>query len=167
MLIAHPAMQYPKRQPTTSTNEEPKLHRSTRKLALSHDELMAVLQYIEGNLAEPTLCDRLAEQAAMTRSVFDRRFKESTGETPYAYVVSRRVARARELLAGTEEPIDEIALRVGFGPHSNFSSVFRNLTGLTPARFRVAKRIASNTRRASGTPLEESGGDAGSVGTND
>ena len=138
------------------------MRQSPRRLGLSHDELTIVLQYIDGNLAEPMLCDRLAEQLEMTRSVFDRRFKDSTGQTPYAYVVARRIARARELLAWTDEPIDEVGLRVGFGRHSNFTTVFRQITGLTPTRFRLAKRIASNTRQAPGEYLQKFGGELGS-----
>ena len=130
-----------------------------RKQGLSHDELMRVLQYIDTNLAEPLLCDRLAEALSMNRSRFDRLFKNSVGQTPYAFILTRRVGRARELLAWSDQPVDEVGLQVGFGRHSNFSTVFRRLTGLTPTRFRVAKRMARNTNRAPAEYLERFGGD--------
>ena len=104
---------------------------------LSSRPLKLVLEYIEGTLGQPIKLRELAALAGVSARHFERAFRQSTGSSPHAYVMNRRLHMARDLLISQPElPIDQIALRVGFSSSSHFSSAFRRQTGLTPTDFR-------------------------------
>jgi AraC family transcriptional regulator len=56
--------------------------------------------------------------------------------SPINYITRQRIERAKRLLAETELPISEIALRTGFSSQSHFTTSFRRLAGVTPSSFR-------------------------------
>ncbi|MFD0202954.1 MULTISPECIES: helix-turn-helix transcriptional regulator [Saccharothrix] len=76
----------------------------------------------------------------MGRDRFGRAFKAATGTSPHRYVTQRRVERAAELLARTDLPIAEIALRVGLASQSRLTTVFRTAIGATPHTYRTTHR---------------------------
>jgi len=95
------------------------------------------LEYIEDGLSQPISLRELAALAGIGARHFERAFRQSTGCSPYAYVMERRLQRARDLLINLPElPIEQIALRLGFSSSSHFSSAFRRHTGLAPTEFR-------------------------------
>ena len=65
-------------------------------------------------------------------------FRESFGLPPHQYVLARRLAKARELLAGGDLPLGEVALMCGFASASHFSNRFRQAVGATPGAYRLA-----------------------------
>ena len=76
---------------------------------------------------------------------FDRQrstfaFRAAFGTTPHQYVRERRVERAKELLVTTGLPVTEICDQIGFQSLGSFSSLFRRLTGETPAEYRAKRR---------------------------
>ena len=73
-------------------------------------------------------------------------FKEAMGVAPHQYVVRRRVERAKELLADTDLPIAEIALKVGCASQSHFSALFHRVTGLTPQNYRLEEGKSCNLK---------------------
>lgn len=77
-----------------------------------------------------------AAQLKLPVAEFRQRFRAATGSMPYAWYLQRRIARAKELLAGSGESLSEIALRVGFSSQSHFTEAFRRLEGVPPARWR-------------------------------
>jgi len=104
---------------------------------LSSRRLKLVLEYIEDTLGQPIRLRELAALAGISARHFERAFRQSTGSSPHAYVMNRRLHMARDLLINQPElPIDQIALRLGFSSSSHFSSAFRRQTGLTPTDFR-------------------------------
>jgi AraC family transcriptional regulator len=104
---------------------------------LSSRRLKLVLEYIEDALGQPIKLRELAALAGISARHFERAFRQSTGSSPHAYVMGRRLHRARDLLINRPElPIEQIALRLGFSSSSHFSSAFRRRTGLTPTDFR-------------------------------
>jgi AraC family transcriptional regulator len=104
---------------------------------LSSRRLKLVLEYIEYTLGQPIKLRELAALAGISARHFERAFRQSTGSSPHAYVMNRRLHRARDLLINQPElPIDQIALRFGFSSSSHFSSAFRRQNGLTPTAFR-------------------------------
>ena len=104
---------------------------------LSSRRLRLVLEYIEDTLGQPIKLRELAALAGTSARHFERAFRQSTGSSPHAYVMERRLHRARDLLINRPElPIEQIALRLGFSSSSHFSSAFRRQTGLTPTDFR-------------------------------
>jgi AraC family transcriptional regulator len=99
--------------------------------------LRLVLAYIEDTLGQPIKLRELAALAGISARHFERAFRQSTGTSPHAYVMDRRLHRARGLLINhLDLPIEQIAIRVGFSSSSHFSSAFRRQTGLTPTDFR-------------------------------
>lgn len=97
-----------------------------------------VLRYIDVHLAENIRLASLAAVAGVSVSHFARAFKQSTGMPAHRYVIKRRIARARELLADPALSLPQIALRLGFSDHSHFTRHFRRETGTTPALARQA-----------------------------
>src|SRR6202795_4369690 len=100
---------------------------------LSSCRLKLVLEYIEDALGQPIKLRELAALAGISARHFERAFRQSTGSSPHAYVMKRRLYMARDLLINRPElPVDQIALRLGFSSSDHFSSAFRRQTGLTP-----------------------------------
>ena len=74
----------------------------------------------------------------MSRYHFARLFKDSTGVPPHRFVVRQRIARARGVLATPELSIAQISRLVGFRTPSHFTTVFRQVLGITPGAYRTA-----------------------------
>jgi AraC family transcriptional regulator len=81
------------------------------------------------------LLSHLAEVVRLSPFHFSRAFKQSFGLPPLRYVTSRRIERAKTLLAG-DGSITQVGLAVGFGETSSFTTAFRRHTGVTPTTFR-------------------------------
>lgn len=95
-----------------------------------------ILAYIDENLEEQLGLAQLAARAAVTPSHFSRLFKKLTGLNVTEYVTTKRIIRAKELLAGTDAQIAEIAQQCGFESLPHFHRMFKKMTGLTPARYK-------------------------------
>ena len=108
-----------------------------RPTRLSRGALGRVYDLIEAELHGCLTLDRLAEHAHLSPFHFARAFKASVGMTPHAFVTSRRMDRARDLLLGTDAPVEHVAGDVGFANLSHFRRVFRAHTGATPSQFRA------------------------------
>jgi AraC family transcriptional regulator len=116
---------------------------STRSLSAQHTapglsqrQLNRVTDLIESNLGETIAVDDLAEASGVGPCYSPRIFCQSTGRTPYRFVLARRIERAQELLTGTNLPVVEIALAVDFSSQSHFTATFRKSRGITPAAYR-------------------------------
>lgn len=116
------------------------------RIALTPRTVSRVRDYMRANLHARISLDDLAEVAGYSRYHFVRAFKHSTGLPPYTYLLSERIASAKQLLRTTDLPIAEIAALVGFATHAQFSSRFREITGATPASFR--RRMDEQRRRS-------------------
>jgi AraC family transcriptional regulator len=94
-----------------------------------------VTDFVEEHLAGNVLLSQLAEVARLSPFHFSRAFKQSFGLPPMRYVTSRRIERAKSLLAA-DTSITQVGLAVGFGETSSFTTAFRRHTGITPTAFR-------------------------------
>jgi AraC-like DNA-binding protein len=91
---------------------------------------------IDRDYALPLDVVTMAQHAAMSPAHFSRRFKDAYGETPYGYLMTRRVERAMALLrAGAS--VTEACMSVGSTSLGSFSSRFTELTGETPSAYRA------------------------------
>lgn len=99
-------------------------------------QMKRVDAYIEENIAETITLEQLASQAKLSASYFGRAFKASIGETPHAYILRKRVARARRLMLDTSAPLAEIALDCGMADQSHMTRIFRRFTGTSPHAWR-------------------------------
>ena len=122
--------------------------------------------------ASPHSVASLARIAGMSRSAFAKSFEETMGTTPIGFVGRARLAKARELLLGTDGPIASIAESVGFASRSHFSSRFRERYGEDPSAYRKRMTAASTTeplasvtsiRASADESLLEVGAKAGTV----
>lgn len=103
---------------------------------LDDRRLNQVMEFIAANLSEDLSLAGLARVAEMTPFHFARSFKATVGQTPYAFVMHRRLTKAQTLLAKTTMPIAQIALDCGFGSQSHLTRYFSQLVGVTPNRYR-------------------------------
>lgn len=94
-------------------------------------------EYIDIHYAEQFSLDTLASVANLSKYHLIREFSSAVGSSPMEYLLSKRVTEAKNLLAGTELSISDIAESVGFSSGSYFSQRFRLVTGMTPMEFRT------------------------------
>jgi len=95
----------------------------------------AVVAYIEDHLAEPISLATLAQLARLSSFYFCRAFKQSFGTPPHRYHTSRRIERAKTLLAKPAPSVTDIGFTVGFSQTSSFTAAFRKATGMTPTAY--------------------------------
>jgi AraC family transcriptional regulator len=96
----------------------------------------AVTTYIEEHLEEGIPLSKLAELARLSPFYFCRAFKESFGVPPHRYHTTRRIDRAKAMLADAAQSVTEIGLALGFSETSSFTTAFRKMTGTTPTAYR-------------------------------
>jgi transcriptional regulator GlxA family with amidase domain len=101
-----------------------------------HYSTAATRDWALGHLDEELTVARLARHARMSARTFNRRFREETGESPGAWIRSRRVDRARELLESRKMPIDEVARLSGLGTGGNLRHHLRRGMGMSPSSYR-------------------------------
>lgn len=97
--------------------------------------LRPVLDYIHAHLHQEITIDVMARLAYLSPYYFARVFKKSTGETPYQFILRERMEKAMYLLRNTDKLVTQIAADVGYSYLSNFSSAFKQSTGMTPTYY--------------------------------
>ena len=97
-----------------------------------HYSTASTREWALGHLDEELTVQRLARHAKMSARTFNRRFREETGESPGAWIRSRRVDRARELLESRDLPVDEVARLSGLGTGGNLRHHLRRGVGMSP-----------------------------------
>ena len=86
---------------------------------------------------EPLDIASLARTALMSPGHFQRSFRAAFGETPYTYLMTRRIERAKALLRRGDLTVTEVCLAVGCTSLGSFSSRFTELVGETPSAYRA------------------------------
>jgi AraC-like DNA-binding protein len=99
-------------------------------------ELAPVIRHIEGAFPERVSMAAMARLAGLSPTHFNRRFRALLKMTPSEYVLQRRVEEARRRLTETAEPVGEVGIGCGFYDQSQFTRMFRRVTGLTPLQYR-------------------------------
>ena len=99
--------------------------------------VVKALRAIHNRPAHPWSGQSLANEAGMSRSAFFSRFKETVGMTPLCYLLQWRMAKAKSLLKEGRDSITTIALEIGYGSSSSFSSAFLRHEGVSPSEYRV------------------------------
>ena len=91
--------------------------------------------YVEAHLEAPITLEALAGLANLSVFHFARRFKHTTGRSPYQYVLEWKMGRARTLLRAGELPIAAIGDALGFASPAHFTAAFKRAVGLSPRAF--------------------------------
>jgi AraC-like DNA-binding protein len=108
--------------------------------ALAPRRLRRALDLIEQRLAEDIGLAEIAAAAGLSPHHFARAFRAATGMPPYRYLTHRRIERAKQLMAQTDACLAQIAFDCGFGSQGQFTTTFTRLSGISPGRWRAAKR---------------------------
>jgi transcriptional regulator GlxA family with amidase domain len=95
-----------------------------------------VIKFVEENLADTIRIEELAEIAHLSARQFSRAFRGDFGEAPYAYVVRQRIERAKEMMLDTEEPLANIAAKIGLSDQPHLTRLFHRMVGESPASWR-------------------------------
>jgi transcriptional regulator GlxA family with amidase domain len=106
--------------------------------------LLRARDLVDSRYAEPLDLEALARAAHVSPRHFSRSFRETFGETPHRYLITRRIERARHLLRTTDMQVAKVCLAVGFNSVGSFTTTFRRHVGLSPTEY----------RRESGGPSE-------------
>ena len=92
--------------------------------------------------ARPLDVPALAREALMSTANFSRQFRLAYGETPYGYLMTRRIERAKLLLRRGEMSVSEVCWAVGCASLGSFSARFTKLVGETPTAYRARDHAA-------------------------
>ena len=99
-------------------------------------QILRVKAHIESHLESRIRIGDLAALVRLSTGHFSRCFKHSFGVAPLAYLAARRLARARDLMLTTDDPLCRIALDCGFYDQPHLTRMFRRHSGSSPDRWR-------------------------------
>lgn len=105
---------------------------------LSHAHCRLLDQYIDENLDRDISLNDLAGVVQLSVFHFTRKFRTEFGCPPHAYVMQRRIERAKRQLARRDIPLKVVAANCGFSDQSHMTRLFRRLLNITPAGYRRA-----------------------------
>jgi AraC-like DNA-binding protein len=96
---------------------------------------------------EPLDVDDLAGAAGLSRAHFSREFRRTFGESPHAYLLTRRLERAAALLRNTDRSVADICLSVGLQSIGSFTTSFTRTFGASPTAYRAKFPPAAHQAR--------------------
>jgi len=111
-----------------------------RRVSADIDELRRLRRArdrMDREYAQPLDVPALARTALMSSAHFSRRFREAYSETPYSYLMTRRIERAKALLRRGDLSVTDVCFAVGCTSLGSFSARFTELVGETPSAYRA------------------------------
>jgi AraC-like DNA-binding protein len=99
-------------------------------------QLKRVMRFIDANLGTKVGPQALADVAGLSTSHFARVFRSTVGKSPYAYLLQRRMERAKEMMLETDLPLVQIALDCGLADQAHLTKLFTRVVGIGPAAWR-------------------------------
>ena len=124
--------------------------RCYRSAGLTRWQVDRVNQYINVHICETIRMSSLASVTTLSESYFFHAFRATFGESPYRYVVRRRIELAKELMMAGSEMLADIALDCGFADQAHMTRQFRQFVGVPPAAWRRAGKMAQDTEAPDG-----------------
>ncbi len=100
--------------------------------------LLRARDYADRCYAQPIGVEDMAAAAGLSRAHFSREFSRAFGESPKAYLITRRLERAAALLRATDRSVSEICLDVGLVGLGSFTTSFKRHFGRTPTAYRAS-----------------------------
>ncbi|OWA37280.1 hypothetical protein B9G55_04240 [Saccharibacillus sp. O16] len=115
--------------------------RLLRESRSSHVTLQEVRAYIDANYSDPNLSlSSIADRFGLSPSYLSRLFKDAFGANFVDYLAAVRIDAARQLLKETQNPIQDIAIQVGYANYMSFSRAFKKMASTTPGEYRTRSR---------------------------
>ena len=102
-------------------------------------QLVRIDQYIDEHLSQSISVDELADLLGCSKFYFLREFKKLSEVTPYQYIISRRLQRAKQLLLQEGSVISDVAMSLGFNDQAHFTRAFKKEFLVTPGQFRKVR----------------------------
>jgi transcriptional regulator GlxA family with amidase domain len=143
---------------SSSPADEPRLHDLAR--------LRRVRDRMDREYAQPLDVDSLARGVNMSAGHLSREFRRAYGESPYSYLMTRRIERAMALLQRGDLSVTDVCFAVGCSSLGSFSTRFTELVGVSPSTYRraashplegvpsvMAKRVARPIRNREATVI--------------
>lgn len=114
--------------------------------------LAALLRFVGERLTAvpPLTIDDLCQQSSLSRSRVFQLFEQHLGQSPVSYINSQRIELAKEQLRGSEKPITEIGLELGYSSSQHFATAFKRITGLSPSAYRQSLPLVDAGREEIG-----------------
>lgn len=100
--------------------------------------LLRAKDLADARYAEPLGVDDMARAAGLSRAHFSREFRRAFGESPHAYLLTRRLERAAALLRTTDRSVADVCLSVGLQSIGSFTTSFTRMFGTSPTAYRAA-----------------------------
>jgi AraC-like DNA-binding protein len=121
--------------------------------AISDPYIGPALKLIHESPEQLWMLSDLGRRVGLGRSAFSARFTKLVGQSMHRYVIERRMAEAAFLLETSDEPIARIASRVGYETAAAFSKLFNRHHGLSPGRYRAARRLDGSHPQPDGSAV--------------
>ncbi len=109
--------------------------------------LLRARDFADRRYSEEITVDDMAAAAGLSKAHFSREFRRAYGETPRAYLLTRRLQRAADLLTHTDRSISDICFSVGLKSLGSFTTSFTRHFGRSPADYRADHPPASSQAR--------------------
>jgi AraC-like DNA-binding protein len=109
--------------------------------------LLRAKDLADARYAEPLDVAALARAAGLSQAHFSREFRRAFGESPHAYLLTRRLERAAALLRTTDRSVADVCLSVGLRSLGSFTTSFTRTYGVSPTAYRAAFPPASHLAR--------------------
>jgi AraC family transcriptional regulator len=93
-------------------------------------------EFIDAGLDGPLGVQAMAQLLGLSEGYFMRAFKSATGQSPHAYLIDRRLARARALMRDSSASLAQIAFACGFNSQAHMTTAFRQRLGVSPGQLR-------------------------------
>lgn len=105
--------------------------------------MRSVRDRIDRSFAEPLAVEGLAAGVHMSAGHLSRRFRAAFGESPYSYLMTRRIERAATLLRRTDTSVTDVCFAVGFSSLGTFTMRFTECYDTSPGRYRRQAQLMS------------------------
>ncbi len=116
-----------------------KMHASVQKEESTPDIALQMKDFLNTKLHVPFKIEELCKAFSRSESQTIRIFKTAFGVTPYAYVLTKKISLAKQMLKDTNLPVKEIAKQLSFADEYYFSNIFKSKIGVSPTAFRKTK----------------------------
>jgi AraC-like DNA-binding protein len=105
--------------------------------------LLRAKDLVDAHYSDPLDVDDLARAAGLSRAHFSREFRRAFGDSPHAYLLTRRLERAAALLRSTDRSVASICFSVGLRSVGSFTTSFTRAYGMSPTAYRSSFPPAS------------------------